>query len=149
VTAGQGGYSGTPLARKLGVKAGHRVVLDQAPQGWRIPDLPDGVELGQPPGGGDGADVVVAFFREAADLVERLPDLGRRIFPDGAVWVAWPRKAGGHTSDILEQTIRDIALPSGLVDVKVAALDQDWSGLRLVWRKELRGGTWPPRPAQT
>jgi hypothetical protein len=144
MTAAQGGYSGTPLARKLGVKAGHRVVLDQAPAGWSIPDLPDGVELGRD--GGDDADVVVAFFGEAADLVERLPDLGRRIFPGGAVWVAWPRKAGGHTSDILEQTIRDVALPSGLVDVKVAAFDNDWSGLRLVWRKELRDGDWPPRP---
>jgi hypothetical protein len=69
--------------------------------------------------------------------------LGRRVFPAGAVWVAWPRKAAGHTSDILEQTIRDVALPLGLVDVKVAAIDRDWSGLRLVWRRELRGGA-PP-----
>ena len=143
MTAGQAGYSGAPLARKLGIKAGHRVVLDGAPDGWRIPELPAGAELGR---GGDGrADVVVAFFREAADLAERLPELGGRIFPGGAVWVAWPRRAAGHTSDILEQTIRDVALPSGLVDVKVAALDHDWSGLRLVWRKELRGGSWPPR----
>ena len=144
MTAGQGGYSGTPLARKLGIKAGHTVVLDGAPDGWSVPDPPDGVDIDR--GGDDDADVIVAFFTEAADLVERLPDLGRRIFPGGAVWIAWPRKAGGHTSDILEQTIRDVALPSGLVDVKVAALDHDWSGLRLVWRKQLRGGDWPPRP---
>jgi hypothetical protein len=118
------------------------VVVERAPDGWTIPALPDGVELERDAGG--GADVIVAFFTEAADLVERLPDLGRRIFPAGAVWVAWPRKAAGHVSDILEQTIRDVALPSGLVDVKVAAIDNDWSGLRLVWRKELRTGTAPP-----
>ena len=133
--AGPAGYSGTPLARKLGLKPGHRVVLVAAPAGWTIPDLPDGVELERD--------------ARAADLVERLPELGRRIFPVGAVWVAWPRKAAGHTSDILEQTIRDIALPSGLVDVKVAALDHDWSGLRLVWRKELRTGHGPPGPHPT
>ena len=147
MTAGPAGYSGTPLARKLGLKPGHRVVLEAAPAGWTIPDPPDGVELERDAEG--DADVVVAFFAEAADLVERLPELGRRIFPAGAVWVAWPRKAAGHTSDILEQTIRDIALPSGLVDVKVAALDQDWSGLRLVWRKELRTGHGPPGPHPT
>jgi hypothetical protein len=140
VTVGPAGYSGAPLARKLGLKPGHRVVLEAAPAGWAIPDPPDEVELERDAGG--SADVIVAFFSEAAELVERLPDLGRRVFPAGAVWVAWPRKAAGHASDILEQTIRDVALPSGLVDVKVAALDHDWSGLRLVWRRELRGG--PP-----
>ncbi len=77
------------------------------------------------------------------DLRAGVPELGHRIFPAGAIWVAWPRRAGGHESDIREQDIRDLALPLGLVDVKVAALDEDWSGLRLVWRKEHREGPLP------
>jgi hypothetical protein len=88
------------------------------------------------PGSGS-SDVVLIFIREAAGL-SVIARLGEMIFPDGAVWVAWPRKAAGHVSDIAENDIRDAALPIGLVDVKVAALDHDWSGLRLVWRKELR-----------
>jgi hypothetical protein len=81
---------------------------------------------------------VIAFFVAQAGVRASLPALGERIFPDGALWVAWPRRAGGHDSDIREQDIRDVALPLGLVDVKVAALDDDWSGLRLVWRTERR-----------
>jgi len=84
------------------------------------------------------ADVIVAFFSALEPLRERVPALGARIFPAGAIWVAWPRRAGGHDSDIREQDIRDLALPLGLVDVKVAALDEHWSGLRLVWRRERR-----------
>jgi hypothetical protein len=92
--------------------------------------------------GAEPADVVVAFFREAAELPQRLPQLAGRIFPAGSVWVAWPRRAGGHQSDITENGIRDHALPLGIVDTKVAALDEDWSGLKLQWRRELRSA--PP-----
>jgi len=77
------------------------------------------------------------FVRERAGL-RRLRALSRRIHPDGAIWVAWPRRAGGADSDIREQDIRDAALALGLVDVKVAAIEERWSGLRLVWRRELR-----------
>jgi hypothetical protein len=126
-------YSGTPLWKKLGIKAGSRLTLVRAPDGWAVPDLPDGVEIG------DGGDVVVAFHRTAAELEAGLEELGRAIFPDRALWIAWPRKAGGHVSDITENGIRDVVLPLGLVDVKVAALDQDWSGLKVVWRREHRG----------
>ncbi len=133
------GYSGTPLAKKLGIKPGASLALDEAPPGWAVPDLPDGVV---PPADGEPADVVVAFFREAAELPVRLPGLARRIFPAGSLWLAWPRKAGGHVSDITENGLRDHALPLGIVDNKVAALDDDWSGLRLVWRLERRSG--PP-----
>jgi hypothetical protein len=98
-------------------------------------DPPGGLEL---TGEAGAADLIVAFFARAADLGLRLPGLAERIFPDGAVWAAWPRRAGGHTSDITEGAIRELLLPTGLVDVKVAALDDDWSGLRLVWRKERR-----------
>ena len=83
------------------------------------------------------ADVVLLFVRRAAEL-NTIQAAGEMIFPDGAVWVAWPRKAGGHVSDITENDIRDASLPHGLVDVKVAALDHDWSGLKIVWRKERR-----------
>jgi hypothetical protein len=133
------GYSGTPLAKKLGIKPGASLALDGAPPGWAVPDLPDGVV---PAADGEPADVVVAFFREAAELPERLPGLARRIFPAGSLWLAWPRKAGGHVSDITENGLRDHALPLGIVDNKVAALDDDWSGLRVVWRLERRSG--PP-----
>jgi Protein of unknown function (DUF3052) len=128
------GYSGTPLAKKLGIKPGHRLALLRAPDGWAVPDLPDGVEIAAVA----GADVVVAFHRNAAELADGIEALGRAIHPDGMVWIAWPRKAGGHASDITENGIREIVLPLGLVDVKVAALDDDWSGLKVVWRRERR-----------
>jgi hypothetical protein len=134
------GYSGTPLAKKLGIKPGARLALDRPPPGWAVPDLPEGVV---PAGEADPADVIVAFFREAAELPERLPALARRIFPAGGLWLAWPRRAGGHSSDITENGLRDQALPLGIVDNKVAAIDDDWSGLRVVWRLEHRAGRRP------
>jgi hypothetical protein len=129
------GYSGTPLWKKLGVKENQRLTLVDAPQDWRVPDLPSGVEVSA---GLQEADVVIAFHREPAEL-SRVEALGQAIYPDGMVWIAWPRKAGGHESDITENAIRDAVLPHGLVDVKVAALDDDWSGLKVVWRLERRG----------
>ena len=122
-------------ARKLGLKPGQRVSLDEAPPGWRLADPPGGLEDVAPPG---PADVIIGFFRVADDIGRRLPALAERIFPAGAVWVAWPRRASGHTSDITDNVVRGHALPIGLVDVKVAAIDDDWSGLRLVWRAALR-----------
>jgi hypothetical protein len=128
------GYSGTPLAKKLGIKPGHQLALVDAPDGWEVPDLPDGVTAGAP----ESADVIVAFHRSAAELAAGIEALGQAIFPDRALWIAWPRKAGGHASDISENGIRDIVLPLGLVDTKVAALDTNWSGLKVVWRRERR-----------
>jgi hypothetical protein len=84
------------------------------------------------------ADVVVAFVRSAADVPDALESWKAVIFPAGALWIAWPRKAAGHVSDVTENLIRDSALARGLVDVKVAAIDDHWSGLKLVWRKENR-----------
>ena len=89
---------------------------------------------------GPPGDVALAFFSARAELAGAIAGLGEAIFPSGAVWIAWPRRAAGHESDIREQDVRDLALPLGLVDVKVAALGEDWSGLRLVWRTERRGG---------
>jgi hypothetical protein len=136
-----GGYSNTPLHRKLGIKAGNHLVLIGAPQGWEIPNLPVDVHLSAEAASADGiepADVIVAFNQSLVEISRSIQTLSRRIFPDGAIWSAWPRRAGGHQSDISERDIRALALPLGLVDIKVAALDEDWSGLRLVWRREHR-----------
>ncbi|HEX5287645.1 MAG TPA: hypothetical protein VFX25_02145, partial [Streptosporangiaceae bacterium] len=78
------------------------------------------------------------FFTEAGEIGRQIGDLARRIFPAGALWIAWPRRAAGHRSDITDNVIREYVLPLGLVDVKVAAIDEDWSGLRVVWRTENR-----------
>ncbi len=130
------GYSGTGLSRKLGIKDGHVIALLGRPAGWMIEDLPETVVLRTAARG--PLDVIVAFFGRRAHLEDRLPVLVRALRADGGLWIAWPRKAAGHVSDISENTLREIVLPIGLVDVKVAALDEHWSGLKFVWRKELR-----------
>jgi hypothetical protein len=140
------GYSTTPLAKKLGVKPGGRLLTRHAPRGWRVADLPERSTAGALAAdavAGAADDVLVAFFSAPGQLAAELPQLGGTIFPDGALWIAWPRRAAGHESEIREQDIRDEALPLGLVDVKVAALGEDWSGLRLVWRTERRGAGAP------
>jgi hypothetical protein len=126
------GYSSTPQARKLGLKPGHRLAVIGAPPGWSLDDPPPTAAA---PSG--AADVLIVVVRAAAELAG-LPALGERIFPDGTLWVAWPRKAAGHVSDVTENGIRDAVLPHGLVDVKVAAIDPDWSGLKIVWRRSRR-----------
>jgi hypothetical protein len=133
------GYSGTPLAKKLGIKEGSTLALLNAPEGF--PDvldetLPDDVSVRTRATG--TADVVMSFHTKRADLAKRLPALSRVMDVDGAIWVAWPKKASGVATDITEDTVREVALPTGLVDVKVAAVDETWSGLRLCWRTELR-----------
>ena len=131
------GYSGTPLARKIGIKAGHRVALVHRPAAWELPDLPDGVELldRRLP----GADVTVVFARTFGELAAAAPALDADLADPAMLWIAWPRRAAGHTSDITENGLRELFLPLGLVDVKVAALSEDWSGLKLVRRRENRG----------
>ncbi|MFF4259522.1 DUF3052 family protein [Streptomyces sp. NPDC001663] len=130
------GYSGTPLAKKIGIKPGHRVALRHAPEAFDIPGLPDGVDLASD--GPRGADVTVAFYRAHADLAAEAPDLVTDLADDAMLWIAWPRKAAGHVSDIAENDLRELFLPLGVVDVKVAALGEDWSGLKFVRRKENR-----------
>jgi hypothetical protein len=135
------GYSATPLWKKLGVRPGDSLCLLDAPDGFAIEPLPEGVAARRESArrrAATPADVLVAFVGELDALRERLPQLAGRVFPAGAIWVAWPRRAAGHDSDIRESDVRDLALPLGLVDVKVAALDEHWSGLRLVWRSERR-----------
>jgi len=131
------GYSSTPLAKKLGVKPGSRLVVLHASADWTIDDLPEGVTLSRRKSAVP-TEVVVAFFSKLATMQDELVDLSRLITVDGSLWLAWPRRAGGHHSDITDNHVRAAALPLGLVDVKVAALDDDWSGLKLVWRKERR-----------
>jgi hypothetical protein len=130
------GYSGTPLARKLGIKPEQRVVLRHAPTGWEIPDLPPGVRVAN--GTATEADLVLGFYRSRAELARDAPRVVAELPPASSWWVAWPRKAGGQTSDLTENALRDLLLPTGLVDVKVAAIDPDWSGLKFVWRLERR-----------
>ena len=132
---GSSGYSGRPQAAKLGLRPGQRVHLHDPPAGWDFADPPDGLIDAGPDG---PADLIIAFFRSRAMIAGELDGLARRVYPAGALWVAWPRRAGGHYSDITDTVIRTEALPMGLVDVKVAAIDDDWSGLRLVWRVENR-----------
>jgi hypothetical protein len=132
------GYSGTPLAKKLGIKEGQRLAVLGAPTGFSIPDLPAGVEARTAARG--VSDVIVSFHTSRADLAKRLPTLMRALDVDGGLWVSWPKKASGVATDITEDVVREVALPTGLVDVKVCAVDDTWSGLRLCLRKELRRG---------
>jgi hypothetical protein len=131
------GYSGTPLAKKLGIVADATVALVGAPDGV-ITDLPPGVTVKTSARG--SADVVVALFVRRADYERRVASLGRMIFPAGGLWIAWPKRASGVDSDMTDHVVRAAALPLGMVDNKVCAIDDIWSGLRLVWRIERRGG---------
>jgi hypothetical protein len=132
------GYSGTPLAKKLGYKAGLRVYLDGAPDGYRelLWPLPDGVEFMAT--SKKGVEFVHVFVTSASDLATRLKKYRPAIDPVGVVWVSWPKKAAKVPTDVTEDVIREVALPLGFVDVKVCAVDAVWSGLKLVVRKELR-----------
>lgn len=130
------GYSSTPQARKLGIKSGQRVFIDNSPPGWLLTNPPHDINF---VGAREPADLIISFFTVAEKLSSRLPSLVKRIYPSGALWIAWPRRAGGHQSDITDNIVRESALPLGVVDVKVAAIDEDWSGLRLVWRLSNRG----------
>jgi hypothetical protein len=129
------GYSATPLPKKLGITEGSTVALLGAPSG--LPgDLPPGVTVKRQARG--KADVVVAFFTERRDFERRIDALGRMIFPAGGLWVAWPKRSSGLATTMGEDVVRAVALPLGLVDNKVCAIDETWSGLRVVWRRERR-----------
>ncbi len=126
------GYSGTPLARKIGVKAGHRVAIGHCPKGWTLPGLPERVTLTDK--GSRDCDVTLVFYRTHDDLSADAPRLVENLGDRAMLWIAWPRKAAGHVSDITENDLRELFLPLGIVDVKVAALGDDWSGLKFVRR---------------
>jgi hypothetical protein len=129
------GYSGTPLVRKLGIKPDARLGLIGAPDGFdeTLGELPPGVHVrrrlsGQP------FDVIVAFFVRRSALERRLPALAGALDPAGGLWLAWPKRASGVMSDLTDNVVRDLGLATGLVDNKVCAVDDVWSGLRLVYR---------------
>jgi len=128
------GYSGTPLATKLGIKPASSLRLVGAPADFEIEALPDDVEMRR----AGAADVVLLFTTRRADLARRVGPLGKAIHPAGSLWVVWPKRSSGVETDVVEDTIREVALPLGLVDNKVCAVTDVWSGLRLVWRKEQR-----------
>ena len=142
MTPGSAGGRGRSQAGKLGLRPGQAVHLHHPPRGWALADPPDGLADAGPDG---PADLIIAFFTTAGQVAAELRGLARRIYPAGGLWAAWPRRAGGHRSDITDEVIRREALPIGLVDVKVAAIDDDWSGLRLVWRAENRRRSVEPR----
>ena len=132
------GYSGTPLAKKLGIKTAMQVRIEGAPQAYRawIESLPDDVRLMARVT--NATDLVHLFVTRASALVTRLEALRGAIRPDAVVWVSWPKRTSGVASDVTEDVIRRVALPLGFVDVKVCAVDDRWSALKLVVRKSLR-----------
>jgi hypothetical protein len=135
------GYSGTPLPRKLGIKPGARVALLRAPEGFdaTLGELPEGIAVAHRLGGAR-RDVLVAFFTERAQLSARLPALRDALATDGGLWIAWPKRASGVATDLDENRVRELGLEAGLVDNKVCAIDQTWSGLRFVFRLADRPG---------
>ncbi|MDP9267679.1 MAG: DUF3052 family protein [Acidobacteriota bacterium] len=131
------GYSGTPLAKKLGLKPGMVVVLNE-PKGFRklLTDLPAGVRFTDK---AEKDSAAVLFFTTQRKEVEKLLSrLMKQLTPDGMIWMAWPKKASGVATDLTEDVMREVALPLGLVDIKVCAIDETWSGLKLVIRVENR-----------
>ncbi|SOD71093.1 hypothetical protein SAMN05892883_0683 [Jatrophihabitans sp. GAS493] len=129
-----GSSASSSQARKLGLRPGLRLALINQPAGWSLADPPADLELIE----SGPVDVILAFFTAAAEVVAGYQVLGTRIRPAGGLWIAWPRRAAGHRSDIDGEVLRELILPSGLVDNKNAAIDEDWSGLRFVWRISLR-----------
>jgi hypothetical protein len=131
------GYSGKPLAAKLGIKADHLVLLDNAPADFVVEGLPPGTSVARR-AGRTPYDVVLMFCPDRARLTKRLPVLLARTTTAGMIWTAWPKRSSGVPTDLDENGIRELALPLGVVDVKVCAIDATWSGLKLVRRLSSR-----------
>jgi hypothetical protein len=140
------GYSGTPLAKKLGIGAGCRLYLRDAPDDYQalLAPLPAGLEVVRRIGA--DTDVIHVFATRRAQLERALVSSLKAMRADAVIWVSWPKKSSGLASEITEDTVRELALPLKLVDIKVCAVDDIWSGLKLVIRKEARAA-WP-RPAR-
>ena len=134
------GYSGTPLFKKLGVQPGSKVYLAGAPAGFQklLDPLPKGVTFVTRPS--ETTDIIHVFVTSRKRLDDALRRFLNSMRADATVWVSWPKKASGVATDVTEDVIRAFALPLGLVDVKVCAVDETWSGLKVVIRKELRAG---------
>ena len=136
------GYSGTPLIKKLGIKDSHRVAFIQAPTGYAktVGKLPPEVSnVAALNGGKQDLDFIQLFVRNQAELKKSFSQARQRLCPNGSLWVSWPKKASGISTDLNENVIREIGLAVGLVDVKVCAVDDTWSGLKFVYRLKDRG----------
>ena len=134
------GYSGTPLVRKLGIGEDDTVAVIGAPDGFAdtLGQLPEIAALHTDLADGARYDVIVSFVTQRAELEAELPRLRSVMAPACGLWVAWPKKASRRPTDMTDQVIREVALPTGLVDNKVCAIDETWSGLRLVIRRQNR-----------
>jgi hypothetical protein len=134
------GYAGTPLARKLGIGEGDEVALIGAPERFEdtLGELPDVASLHTDLADDARYDVIVAFITQRSELEAELPRLRIRMAPACGLWIAWPKRSSRVPTDVTDQVIRDVVLPTGLVDNKVCAIDETWSGLRLVIRKQNR-----------
>ncbi|MBI1851619.1 MAG: DUF3052 domain-containing protein [Planctomycetes bacterium] len=139
------GYSGTPLPKKLGIKPGHRVLLVNAPAEFRttLGELPQDVALVDSGTAKAPFDVIIFFTKSAANLEKRFAALAAKLTPAGGLWISWPKKASGVATDLTDNVVREMGLAGGLVDVKVCAVDDTWSGLRFVIRVKDR-----PKPAR-
>jgi hypothetical protein len=137
-TSSVAGYSGTPLCKKLGIKEAHRVLLLDAPEKYEslLAPLPPGVQFVNQPD--LKVDVAHVFAAHRDELAKILNTLRKKLSPEAALWVSWPKKSAKVPTTITEDTIRELALPLGFVDIKVCAVTEVWSGLKLVVRKELR-----------
>lgn len=128
------GYSGTPLVKKLGIKPDNQVAFVNAPENFaKQLELPAGVTITSPARSED-LDLIVLFVTSQQTLISSFPQYSGKIKPSGMLWVSWPKKASGVQTDLNENVIRDIGLANGLVDVKVCAVDEVWSGLKFVIR---------------
>ena len=130
------GYSGTPLAQKLGIKQDHLVAVLNPPDGLAatIAPLPSGVTVVDKLPAAGSMDVVVFFTKSRSDLRKAFRVVAKQLQPNGGLWIAWPKKASGLETDVSEPVVREIGLAAGLVDNKVCAIDNTWSGLRFVIR---------------
>jgi len=128
------GYSGTPLAKKLGIKEGSRIALVNAPKDFEseLGELPDSVQFINRPA--QSLDIILFFVLTERALVRGFAKLAARLTRNGMLWIAWPKKSSGVTTDLSEQRVQQIGLNAGLVDVKVCAIDETWSGLKFVYR---------------
>jgi hypothetical protein len=125
------GYSGTPLAGKLGIKAESRVLVAGAPRGWALTDAPARVHTRA---GAGPYEVILLFCPDVATMLRRFGQLSEKLTVAGALWVAWPKKSSGVATDLTEAVVREYGLDEGLVDVKICAIDATWSGLKFVRR---------------
>jgi hypothetical protein len=132
------GYSGTPLIQKIGIKPGHRIILRSHPPSFvkDLGTLPEGAESAERLLG--KANVIVYFTGQLAELQKDFARLSAALVPDGMLWIGWPKKASGRPTDLTENIVRKVGLECGLVDVKVCAIDETWSGLKFVIRVKNR-----------